>query len=117
MAFDGLTDLLVVFGVDVAAVVDGDGTVPFEVGVGTDVPAVDLADGRVLFMFWEPPTTLTQPSTWPAHAPQQRTTGQESAPMLTNNGKRYKRKHSHATALQTANTPARNAKNPRYHSS
>lgn len=56
MAFDGLADVLVVFGVDVAAVVDGDGTVPVEVGVGTAVPGVDSADERVLFMFWEPPT-------------------------------------------------------------
>lgn len=56
MAFDGLADVLVVFGVDVATVVDGDGTVPVEVGVGTDVPGVHSADGRVLFMFWEPPT-------------------------------------------------------------
>ena len=56
MAFDGLADVLVVFGVEEAAVVDGDGTVPVEVGVGTDVPGVDSADGRVLFMFWEPPT-------------------------------------------------------------
>ena len=55
MALDGLIDVLVVFGVDVAAIVDGDGTVPVEVGVGTDVPGVDSADGRVLFMFWEPP--------------------------------------------------------------
>ena len=36
--------------------------------------------------------------TWPAHAPQQHTTGQESAPMLTNNGKRYKRKQSRNSA-------------------
>ena len=34
--------------------------------------------------------------TWPPHAPKQHTAGQESAPMLTNNGKCYKRKHSHA---------------------
>ena len=40
---------------------DGDGTVPVEVGVGTDVPGVDLADGRVLFMLWGPlcPTAET----------------------------------------------------------
>ena len=30
--------------------------------------------------------------TWHAHAPQQHTAGQKFAPMLTNNGKRYKRK-------------------------
>ena len=34
---------------------DADGTVPVEVGVRTDVPGVVSADGRVLFMFWEPP--------------------------------------------------------------
>ena len=55
MALDGLIDVLVVFGVDVAAILDGDRTVPVEVGVGTDVPGIDSADGRVLFMFWEPP--------------------------------------------------------------
>jgi len=55
VAFNGLTDVLVVFGVDVAAVVEGDRTVPIEVGVGTDVPSVDSADGRALFMFWELP--------------------------------------------------------------
>ena len=55
--------------------------------------------------------------TWHAHAPQQHTAGQEFAPMLTNNGKRNKRKHSYATALQTANTPSKNAKNTRDHSS
>ena len=38
------------------------------------------------------------------------TAGQESAPKLTNNGKCYKRKHSHATALQIAKTPPKNAK-------
>ena len=43
-------------------------------------------------------------------APKQHTAGQESAPMLPYNGKRYKRKHSYATALQTANTPPKNAK-------
>ena len=56
--------------------------------------------------------------TWPAHAPKRHTTGQESAfPMLTNNDKRYKRKRSHATALQSANTPPKNAKNTRDQSS
>ena len=35
--------------------------------------------------------------TWPAQAPKQHTTGQESAPMLPYNEKRYKRKHSCAT--------------------
>ena len=56
--------------------------------------------------------------TWPAHAPKRHTTGQESAsPMLTNNDKRYKRKHSHATALQSASTPPKNAKNTRDQSS
>ena len=30
------------------------------------------------------------------HAPKRHTAGQESALQLTNNGKRYKRKHSHA---------------------
>ena len=35
--------------------------------------------------------------TWPAHVPMQHTAGQESAPMLMNNGKCYKRKHSYAT--------------------
>ena len=34
--------------------------------------------------------------TWPPHAPKRHTAGQESALQLTNNGKRYKRKHSHA---------------------
>ena len=29
--------------------------------------------------------------TWPVHAPKRQTAGQESAPMLRNNGKRYKR--------------------------
>ena len=54
---------------------------------------------------------------WPAHAPKRHTAGQESAPpMFTNNNKRYKRKHSHATALQTANTPPKNAKNTGDHS-
>ena len=48
--------------------------------------------------------------TWPAHALKRHTAGQESAPKLTNNGKRYKRKHSHATALQMAKTPPKNAK-------
>ena len=54
MAFDGLTDVLLVFGVDAAAVMDGDGTVPVEVGVETDVPGADADDG-VLFVFCEPP--------------------------------------------------------------
>ena len=54
---------------------------------------------------------------WHAHAPQQHTAGQEFAPTLTNNGKRYKRKHSYATALQMANTASKNAKNTRDHSS
>ena len=31
--------------------------------------------------------------------------------MLMNNGKRYKRKHGHATALEMANTSPTNAKN------
>ena len=39
--------------------------------------------------------------TWPVHVPKQHTTGQESAPMLLNNGKRYKcnstTKSQHAT--------------------
>ena len=56
-------------------------------------------------------------ATWPAHAPKQHTAGQESAHMLTNNGKRYKRKHSHETALQTFNTPVKNAKDSKDHSS
>ena len=55
--------------------------------------------------------------TWPPHAPKRHTAGQESAPMLTNNGKRYKRKHIHATTLQTTNTLPKNAKNTRDHSS
>ena len=50
MAFDGLTDVLLVFGVDAAAVMDGDGTAPVEVGVETDVPGADADDG-VLFVF------------------------------------------------------------------
>ena len=50
MAFDGLTDVLLVFGVDAPAVMDGDGTVPVEVGVETDVPGAGSEDG-VLFMF------------------------------------------------------------------
>ena len=62
-------------------------------------------------------TTQTQGSTWPTHAPKRQTAGQESAPMHRNNGKQYKRKHSHATALQTANTPPKSAKNTRDHSS
>ena len=37
--------------------------------------------------------------------------------MLMNEGKHYKRKHSHATALQTANTPPKNAKITRDHCS
>ena len=48
--------------------------------------------------------------TWPVHSLKRHTAGQESAPKLTNNGKRYKRKHSHATALQIAKTPPKNAK-------
>ena len=48
-------------------------------------------------------------ATWPPHVPKRHTARQESVPMLTNNGKRYKRKHSHATALQTANMPPKNA--------
>ena len=39
--------------------------------------------------------------TWPVRAPKQLTTGQESAPMLMNNSKCYKRKHSHATATDS----------------
>lgn len=50
MAFDGLSDVLLVFGVDAAAVMDGDGTVPIEVGIETDVPGAGLDDG-ILFMF------------------------------------------------------------------
>ena len=55
VAFDGLTDVLLVFGVDAPAVMDGDGTVPVEVGVETDVPGAGSEDG-VLFMFWKPPS-------------------------------------------------------------
>ena len=55
--------------------------------------------------------------TWPAYAPKRHTAGRDSAPMLTNNDKGCKRKHSHATALETANTPPKNAKNARDHSS
>ena len=55
--------------------------------------------------------------TWPAHALKRHTAERDSAPMLTNNNKGYKRKHSHATALETGNTPPKNAKNARDHSS
>ena len=51
--------------------------------------------------------------TWPAYAPKRHTAGRDSAPMLTNIDKGCKRKHSHATALETANTPPKNAKNAR----
>ena len=50
MAFDGLTDVLLVFGVDAAAVMYRDGTVPVEVVVETDVPWAG-SDKGVLFMF------------------------------------------------------------------
>ena len=55
--------------------------------------------------------------TWCAHALERHKAGQESAPLLTNYGKRYKCKRSHATALQTAITPPKNAQNTRDHSS
>ena len=54
MAFDGLTDVLLAFGVDIAAIIDGDGTVSVEMGVETDVLGAGSDDG-VLFMFSEPP--------------------------------------------------------------
>ena len=49
--------------------------------------------------------------TWCAHAPKRHKAGQESAPLLTNYGKRYKCKPSHATVLQTVNMSPKNAKN------
>ena len=50
--------------------------------------------------------------TWPPHAPQRHTAGQESAPMLTNNGKRYKRKHSHAQRYRRPTRYQRMPKTP-----
>ena len=56
--------------------------------------------------------------TWRAYAPKQHTADQKPAPMLMNRDhKRYKRKHSHSTAPQTANTPPKIAKNTRDQSS
>ena len=50
--------------------------------------------------------------TWPPHAPKRHTAGQESAPMLTNNGKRYKRKHSHAQRYRRPTRYQRMPKTP-----
>ena len=55
--------------------------------------------------------------TWPPHAPKRHTAGQETAPMLTNNSKRYKRKHSHAQRYALLNALPKNAQNTRDHSS
>ena len=65
-----------------------------------------------------PSTTQTQPRhmTCARAKATYRWTGICPPLMFANNNKRYKRKHIHATALQTANTPPKNAKNTRDHS-